>query len=140
MSAPVNRFMSIAIATSLLSAGGIFSACTSDVSLDTRMRQEAEDLQKRTIPPNSSLLVEHSPTIEKWVARADWQFETDYSPDAYNHWVASKLQPDFQLRQTPNSGMRFSKHYQGDVETLSVTAVATAGVLRVTVRLEIYPD
>jgi hypothetical protein len=102
--------------------------------------REVEHLQKLTIPPDSHLIDEHPPTIQGWVARADWEFQTNYSADAYNSWVAEKLRPDFHAYGSPSSPTRFSKYEQGDVEMLSVATAPLAGMLRVTIELEIYPD
>jgi hypothetical protein len=124
----------------MLSVLGTLSGCISESSPETNLQQEVEDLQKRTIPDGSHLLDRHVPTIHGWVATADWQFETNYSADGYNEWLGDKLRPDFQVHEGASSPTRFSRFSRGDVEMLSVVAAPSPGMLRVTVKLEIYPD
>jgi hypothetical protein len=104
------------------------------------LQRKVEHLQELTIPAGSHLIDQHPPTIQGWVARADWEFQTNYSADAYYGWVAEKLRPDFHAYGSPSSPTGFSKYDQGDVEMLSVGTVPFAGMLRVTVKLEVYPD
>lgn len=125
---------------SLLSAWCALSACTFDPSPDTQLPREVENLQTLTIPPQSQVVDRHPPTIHGWVARADWEFRTNSSADAYNNWVAKRLQPDFRACQSSTSPACFSKYDHGDAETLSIATVPLAGMLQVTVELEIYPD
>ena len=75
-----------------------------------------------------------------WAERADWEFETKFGADTYNAWLADQLRPDFQIQEGASSSTRFSKHDQGDVEALSVATTPSVGTLRVTVKLEMYPD
>ena len=128
------------IAVSVLSAWGTFASCTSEVSPDTQIIQEATDLQKRTIPPGSRLLAQHPIALHESVARADWEFLSNYSTDGYNRWVDGKLREDFQSHQAFSSNQRYSKAAHGDVETLSIETAESPGALRVVVKLEIYPD
>jgi hypothetical protein len=138
--AAMSRLLKSVIALSMLSAWAALSRCTFDPSPDTHLQREVEHLQKLTIPPDSLLIDQHPPTIQGWVARADWEFQTHYSADAYSGWVAEKLRHDFHAYGSPSSPTRFSKYDQGDVEMLSVVTVPFAGMLQVTVKLEIYPD
>jgi hypothetical protein len=128
------------IAVFMLSAWGTLTSCTSETSPDTHLQQEVDYLQSRTIPPDSRLIDQHLPSIHGWVGRADWKFQTNYGADTYNTWLADKLRPDFRIQEDTRSPTRFSKHDQGDVETLSVATTPSAGMMRVTVKLEIYPD
>jgi len=136
----MSRRLKSVIALAALSAWAGLSSCTFDPSPDTRLQQEVERLQKLTIPPDSYLIDQRSPTIQDLVARADSEFQTNYSAAAYYGWVAEKLRPDFHAYGSPTSPTRFSKYDQGDVEMLSVGTVPFAGMLRVTVKLETYPD
>ena len=136
----MNMLLKIVIALLMLLAWGTLTCCTSEISPDTHLQQEVDRLQKRTIPPDSRLIDQHLPAIHGWVARADWEFQTSYRADTYYEWLAHKLQPDFHIHHGASSSTRFSKNYQGDVEMLSVATTPSAGILRVTVKLEIYPD
>jgi len=136
----MNMLLKTVIAVFMLSAWGTLTSCTSDTSPDTHLQEEVDLLQKRTIPPDSRLIDQHLPAIHGWVARADWKFQTNRGADTYNEWLADKLRPDFQIHQGASSSTRFSKHDQGDVVMLSVATTPSAGMLRVTVKLEIYPD
>ena len=136
----MNMLLKIVIALLMLLAWGTLTCCTSEISPDTHLQQEVDRLQKRTIPPDSRLIDQHLPAIHGWVARADWEFQTNYAADTYNEWVADKLRPDFEIPEGASSPPQFSKYHQGDVEILSVVMAPTAGMLQVTVKLEIYPD
>ena len=136
----MNMLLKTVIVVFTLSAWGTLTSCTSETSPDTHLQQEAECLQKRTIPPDAHLIDQHLPAIHGCVARADWEFQTSYRADTYYEWLAHKLQPDFHIHHGASSSTRFSKNYQGDVEMLSVATTPSAGILRVTVKLEIYPD
>jgi len=136
----MNMLLRTVIALLMLLAWGTLTCCTSETSPDTHLQQEVDHLQKRTIPPGSRLIDQHLPAIHGWVARADWKFQTNRGADTYNEWLADKLRPDFQIHQGASSSTRFSKHDQGDVVMLSVATTPSAGMLRVTVKLEIYPD
>ena len=138
--AAVSRLLKSVLALSMLAAWAALSSCTFDPSPDTHLQREVERLQKLTIPAGSHLIDEHPPTIQGWVARADWEFQTNYSADAYYRWVAEKLRPDFHAYGSPGSPTGFGTYDQGDVEMLSVVTVPFAGMLRVTIKLEIYPD
>jgi len=136
----MNMLLKTVIALLMLLAWGTLTCCTSETSPDTHLQQEVDRLQKRTIPPDSRLIDQHLPAIHGWVARADWEFQTNYAAGTYNEWLADKLRPDFQIQQGASPSTRFSKHDQGDVEILSVATAPSAGTLQVTVKLEIYPD
>ena len=138
--AAMRKLLMPVIALSLLSAWAALSSCTFDPSSETHTQREVEHLQKLTIPPDSRLIDQHPPTIQGWVTRADWEFETNWAGDAYKSWVTEKLQPDFHSYGSPNSPTRFSKYDQGDAEMLSVATAPLAGIRRVTIKLEIYPD
>ena len=124
----------------ILSAWSTQTSCTSETRPDTHLQQEVDRLQKRTVPPDSRLIDQHLPAIQGWVARADWEFQTNYRADAYNEWLADQLRPDFQIHQDAGSPTQFSKYDQGDVEILSVATTPSAGMLRVAVQLVVYPD
>ena len=136
----MTRLLKSVIAVSMLAAWAALTSCTFDPGPDTRLQREVEHLQELTIPPGSHLIDQRPPTIQGWVARADWEFQTNYSADEYSGWVAEKLRPDFHAYGSPSSLTGFSKYDQGDVEMLSVVTVPFAGMLQVTIRLEIYPD
>jgi hypothetical protein len=136
----MNMLLKTAIALFMLLAWGTLTSCTSETTPDTHLQQEVDRMQKRTIPSDSRLIDQHLPAIHGWVARADWEFQTNYSAGTYNEWVADKLRPDFQIQQGASPSTRFSKHDKGDVEILSVATGPSAGMLQVTVKLEIYPD
>jgi hypothetical protein len=136
----MNMLLKTAIALFMLLAWGTLTSCTSKTTPDTHLQQEVDRMQKRTIPSDSRLIDQHLSAIHGWVARADWEFQTNYSAATYNEWLADKLRPDFQIQQGASPSTRFSKHDQGDVEILSVATAPSAGMLQVTVKLEIYPD
>ena len=136
----MNRFLKTVIAACVLTAWGTFPSCIPEVSADAQIQREAADLQERTVPLDSHLLAHHSLALQGWIASADWEFLSNYSADAYYHWVTSKLRADFQIHETSNSYLQFSKDADGDVETLSIKTAPSSGMLRVAVKLEIYPD
>ncbi len=136
----MNRLLKCTIAFSVFAAWITLPSCTPKTDPDTYLEQEASDLQRRTIPPGSRLINQHPLTFQGLGASASWEFDSNYAPDAYNRWVASALKPDFQVRETTNSRLRFSKDALGDVETLSVETASSSGTLHVTVKVEIYPD
>jgi len=115
-------------------------ACTPGGGPDPDLQEEVADLQGRTIPPGSTITGRHAPTLQGWVATAEWEFLSTYSDDTYNRWVAGRLRPDFQIDGSAGSAARFVRYTHGDVETLSVESSASGGKLRVAVKLEAYPD
>ncbi len=137
---PMDRLLKSIIAASVLSVWATLPGCTPMIGSDTWLQQEASDLQQRTTPSGSHLLDQHPITRGEWGASASWEIESHDSPDIYKDWVTSRLRPDFQVRPTANSGLRFSKYVQGDVETLSLETASPSGTLHVAVKLEIYPD
>jgi len=136
----VNWFLKFMIAAVALSAWIGLLSCAPKIDSDTYLQQEVSDLQRRTIPPDSRRINQHSFTRRELGASASWDFESDDAFDAYKSWVTSRLRPDFQARETINSRLRFSKDVQGDVETLSLETASSSGALHVAVKLEIYPD
>jgi hypothetical protein len=136
----VNKLLKSIIAFSTLAVWVALPGCTSETDPGTYLQQEFSDIQQRTIPPNSRLINQHAIAIEELGASAGWEFESNYVPEAYGRWVTSRLQPDFQVRETANSRLRFSKEARGDVEMLSVETVSSSGTLHIIVKLEIYPD
>ncbi len=136
----MNMFLKSIIAASLFSMGMMLPNCTPKTDSDTYLQREANELQRRTLPPHSRLVDQHPLTLQGLEVTAGWEFESNYDPGAYHHWVTNSLRPDFQIRETANSGLRFSKYAHGDVETLSVETASSSGTLQVTVKLEIYPD
>ena len=136
----MNMRLKTVIALFMLSAWGTLMSCTSETSPGTHLQQELDRLKKRTVPPDSRLIDQHLPAIQGWVARADWEFQTNYGADTYNEWVDDQLRPEFQIHEGASSPTQFSKYDQGDVETLSVAMTPSAGMLQVTVKLQIYPD
>ena len=136
----MTRLLKSVIAVSMLAAWAALTSCTFDPTPNTRLQREVERLQELTIPAGSHLIDQHPPRIQGWLARADWEFQTNSSADEYSGGVAEKLRPDFHAYGGPRSSTGFSKYDQGDVEMLSVVTVPFAGMLQVTIRLEIYPD
>jgi hypothetical protein len=136
----VNRLLKSIIAFFILAAWMTLPSCTPKIDSGANSQQEANELQQRTLPPGSHLVNQRPFTFQAWGASASWEIESDYSPDAYKSWVTSRLRPDFQVRATANSGLRFIKVVQGDVETLSVVTASSSGTLHVAVKLETYPD
>jgi hypothetical protein len=136
----VNRLLNSIVAACALSVWATLPSCTPNSDSDTYLQQQASELQRRTLPPDSRLVNQHPLTHQGLGASASWGFESNYGPDAYNHWVTNGLRPDFQVRETANSGLRFSKYAHGDEETLSVETASSSGTLHVTVKLEIFPD
>jgi hypothetical protein len=136
----VNRGLRTAIAVSVLSAWGYLPSCTPATQPDTYLEREVRELQQRTMPADSHLVRQHSPAIQGWAARADWEFESNYSPDAYFRWVTGRLEPDFRIHETANSPRRFSRYTQGNVETVSIETASASGALHVAIKFELYPD
>lgn len=134
------RLRKSVMAFSMFSVWATLSSCTFDPNPDRYLRPEVERLQRLTIPPESHVVDGHPPEIQGWVARASWEFQTNYSAGAYNSWVVQRLRPDFRVDGSPNSSTRFSKYVQGDVEVMWVVTVPFDGKLRVIVQLEICPD
>jgi hypothetical protein len=135
----VNRLLNSIVAACALSVWTTLPSCTQKIDSDTYLQQQASELQQRTLPPDSRLVNQHPLTHQGLGASASWEFESSYAPDAYKSWVTGRLQPDFQVRETANSRLLFSKDAQGDVETLSLETAASSGTLHVAVKLEIYP-
>lgn len=136
----MSRLLKTIIIVFVLVAWGTLPSCLSEVSSETHLQQEASHLQERTTPPDSRLVSQDPPTIQAGVACASWEFQTNYSADAYKRWLINRLQPDFQVHEAPNSGLRFNKYAQGDVEMLTVKTASSSGILQVAVKLEVYPD
>jgi hypothetical protein len=128
------------VAVSVLSAWVTLPSCTPKIDSGTYLQQEASEIRQRSLPPDSRLVTQRPLALQGLGASASWEFESNYAPDAYDRWVTSKLRPDFQVRETANSRLRFSKDAHGDVETLSMEMVSCTGTLHVAVKLEIYPD
>ena len=136
----MNRLLKSITAVSVFAAWLTLPSCTPTFSSDMSLQQEASEIQHRTLPPGSRLVKQRPLTFQAWGASASWELESDYGPDAYKSWATSRLRPDFQVRETANSRLRFSKDAQGDVETLSLETALSSGTLHVEVKLEIYPD
>lgn len=136
----MNKLLKRIIAFSTFAAWVALPSCTSKIDTGTYLQQEFSEIQQRTIPPNSRLINQHAIAIQELGASAGWEFESNFAPEAYGRWVTSRLQPDFKVRETTNSRLRFSKEARGDVETLSLEMVSSSGTLHVIVKLEIYPD
>jgi len=136
----VNRLLKFIIAASALSVWISQPSCTPKIDSDAYLQQEASELQQRTMPPDSRLVNQHLLTLQAWGASASWEIESDDGPGTYKSWVTSRLRPDFQVRETANSRLQFSKDAHGDVETISIETASSSGTLHVAVKLEIYPD
>jgi len=136
----MNRFLKSMIAASLLSAWMTLPSCTPKFDSEQYLQQEVSSLQLRTLPPDSRLVNQHLPTRQSLGASTSWEFDSNYTSDAYNRWVTSRLRPDFQVRETAGSPLHFSKYAHGDEETISVETTTSSGTLHVALNLEIYPD
>lgn len=136
----MNRRLKRAFLVYAMSAGLGMPCCAFQPSSRTHLEREVQQLHWITIPPHSHLVSQHAATIKGWDATADWEFQSDYSADAYQRWVTRRLREDFQIRQASGSYLRFTKDAQGDVETLSLMTAPSAGALQVTVKLDLYPD
>ena len=134
------RLLKSITAVSVFAAWMTLPSCPPKIDSDTYLRQEASELQLRTMPPDSRLVNQGPFAFQAWGASASWEIESDYSPDAYKSWVTSRLRPDFQVRETEDPPLRFSRCAHGDEETVSVETTSSSGTLHVTVKLEIYPD
>jgi hypothetical protein len=136
----VNKLLKSIIAASALSVWIALPSCAPKIDPDTYLQQEVSEVQQRTEPAHSHLVNQHPLSLQGWGASASWEFESNYSPDAYNRWVTSRLRPDFHVRETEDPPLRFSKYAHGDEETLSVETASSSGALHVTLKLEMYPD
>ena len=127
-------------AVSVFVAWMTLPSCTREFNPDISLQREVKELQERTLPPGSRLVNQHPLTLQGLGASASWEIESDYSPDACKRWVTGRLQPDFQVHETANSGLRFNKFAHGDEEALSLETASSSGTPQIAFKLEIYPD
>jgi len=119
---------------------GLFLSCEGHNNPGGFLRQETEELQRRTVPPGSEALVRSGPTQEGWTKIERWEFETSWDWSKYQAWVTSDLQPDFGVQHVGESHLRFVRHLTGDAEKVDIGATSNGVRLHIKVTLTTYPD
>ena len=119
---------------------GIFSSCARPDGPSEFLRRETAELQRRTIPPASEVIVRSNPVQKGWSKTAQWGFETNWDWAHYEQWVTSQLQRDFGISHVDASRVVFVRSLPGDTEELGIEAESDGNKLRVTTRFVVYPD
>lgn len=119
---------------------GVCLSCTRHDDPGAFLRQEAAELQTRTVPPSSEVLVLQGPTQYGSSKTIRWEFDTSWDWTQYKEWVTSKLQPDFGVRRAGESRLVFVKSLEADTEETDIEESSIGVRLHVKITLTIYPN
>jgi hypothetical protein len=127
-----------AFALALLMVLFAFSCGPKDINEE--VRQEVETLEKKTSPPDATILTRSGPVRGNSVVTAFWDFETTSSNTEYSKWVISQLEPEFKVIKQDDSQLILSRHEGNDTHSVECQFVPAKQKLRVHVEFSSRPD
>src|ERR1043166_420667 len=111
------------------------TACGSH-SADDYAGRLGQELRSLTAPSGASVRSDSSPCTTGLA----WSFTTRGRSQDYSKWVRAQLSTRFaELPSSPNR-LAFSRHVQGDMQSLVIEAVPRQDSLLVRAALCVYPD
>ena len=112
---PLRQFLAWAV-FGVLVTGGLIS-CASKTSPEQDFQQEAERLERRTVPSDGIIVNRSGPVQNNWTVSASWEVETKLTQADYTKWMVEQLQPEFKTAKKDDSLTLF-KHEGNDTQTI----------------------
>jgi hypothetical protein len=128
------------IRVAILVLAAVLLSCNSRNATDQEFRQEVEALEKRTTPPDATVVFQSGLTRTDIGVTASWDIETTMDEAEYTNWLSAQLQPEFKPRKTTESHLVFSKHQNGDVHSVECSVATHEGKLHIHVTFSAIPD
>jgi hypothetical protein len=125
----------------MLFALGLFVCCARDPGAGGGwFVQQADDLIKQTVPPNSEVFTRSAPTPSGSTETACWEFDTTWDSTQYGRWVRAQLPPQFRALDVNRRRSVWVRVAQGDAEQLTIDLTPEADRVHVRVCFEAYSD
>ena len=112
-------------------------ACGRPVGTSDYATRLAADVERRTMPPGASSVSRARSEMKPCVIRTRWTFATLWDRARYGEWVKAQLLPEF---SEVGDDLTFSRHVNGDGQSIVIETRPEQDSLRVQVTLCAYPD
>lgn len=92
--------------------------------------REIEEVRRRTVPSNGSLLRVSEPVRNDSSVRATWEIQTKSDNQTYIQWLKNQLGPEYHVTSEAASVVTFVKEIEGDSYTVTMrSSGAPAGIV-----------
>ena len=99
-----------------------------------------EAVERKIVPLDAQVLARSGPVQGKWSITATWDIETKMDRVEYSKWVTSQLVPEFKIVRVDESQLTFSKHTDGDTNSIECKLALTNAKLHILARFSVSPD
>jgi len=102
--------------------------------------REIEEVKRRTVPRNGSLLRESGPVRDTSSIRASWEIQTRSDNRVYFQRLKNQLGPDYHVTSETTSAIALVKHIEGDTYTVAIQGSGAPAGTVVEARFVAAPD
>jgi len=82
--------------------------------------REIEEVKRRTVPSNGSLLRESGPVRDTSTIRASWEIQTGSDNRMYFQWLKNQLDREYHVTSETASAITLVKQIEGDSYTIAI--------------------
>ena len=102
--------------------------------------REIEEVKRRTVPSDGSLVRESGPVRDTSGIRASWEIQTRSDNRVYFQWLKNQLGPEYHVTSETASGMTLVKPMEGDSYTIAIQRSGAQGGTAVQAQFVAAPD
>ena len=118
----------------------VLVACTRHQFWASSTVREIEEVKRRTVPSDGSLVRESGPVRDTSSIRASWEIQTRSDNRVYFQWLKNQLGPDYHVTSETTSAMTLVKPIEGDSYTVSIENSRAQGGTVVEAQFVAAPD
>lgn len=109
-------------------------------NIEADLQQEIETLERKTTPPDATIIARSAPVRTDWGVTASWDIETTMGKPDYSDWLKSKLQPEFNIATADSSHLVFTRRDDNDIYAVDFQFAPTQDRLHIHVHFSAHPD
>ena len=102
--------------------------------------REIEEVKRRTVPSDGSLVRESRPIQDTSSIRANWEIQTRSDNRVYFQWLKNQLGPEYHVTSETASAMTLVKPMEGDSYTITIQGSGAQGGTAVHSQFVAAPD
>lgn len=131
---------SVIVATDLLLLAAALFACSTRHDRNEDIQREMERIERKIVPLDAQVLARSGPAHSNWSITVSWDVETNMDRAEYSKWVTSQLAPEFKIVRAGESQLTFSKHAEGDTDSVECDFSLSNGKLHIHAVFTASPD
>ncbi len=115
-------------------------ACTRQQFWASPTVREIEEVKRRTVPSDGSLVRESGPVRDTSSIRANWEIQTRSDNRVYFRWLKNQIGPEYHVTSETKAAMTLVKQIEGDSYTIAVQGSGDRSGFVVEVQFVAAPD